>query len=206
VRVLVGCEYTGAVRDAFIRAGHDAISCDLLPTESPGPHDQGNVLDIIRDDWDLAIFHPPCTYLTLAGVRWLYTDQTRWQDLIDGAVFFRTLLNARVPRIAVENPIPHGWATKIIGRGPTQVIQPWMFGHPERKATALWLKGVSPLEPTRDVEAEMLQLPEAEQHRIHHLPPSEERWKLRSATYPGIAAAMADQWGQDDLLSLIGVA
>lgn len=204
MRVLVACEYSGAVRDAFITAGHDAVSCDLLPTETPGPHYQGDVLDIIRDDWDLMVAHPPCTYLTLAGVRWLYSDPTRWRDMVDGAVFFRTLLEARIPRIAVENPIMHGWARKIIGRGPTQVVQPWWFGHPERKATALWLKGLSPLEPTDNVEADMLALPRAEQHRLHYLSPSEDRWKERSKTFPGLAAAMADQWGEGDLLTLIG--
>ena len=160
-------------------------------------------MDIIRDDWDLMVAHPPCTYLTLAGVRWLYTEPERWQHLIDGAMFFRSLLQARIPRIAVENPIMHRWATKIIGRKQTQVVQPWMFGHPERKATALWLKGLSPLEPTHDVEAEMLSLTRAEQHRMHWLPPTADRWKLRSATLPGIAAAMAIQWGQGDLLTLI---
>lgn len=203
MRVLVACEYSGTVRDAFIAAGHDAVSCDLLPTDVPGPHHQGDVLEIIRDDWDLMVAHPPCTYLTLAGVRWLYTDPTRWRDMVDGAVFFRALLEARIPRIAVENPIMHGWAQKIVGRKQTQVVQPWMFGHPERKATALWLKGLSPLVPTDDVEAEMLALPRAEQHRLHYLPPTEDRWKIRSATFPGLAAAMADQWGEPDLLSLV---
>lgn len=210
MRILVACEYSGAVRDAFIAQGHDAMSCDLLPTDAPGPHYQGDVRDVLGDSWDLLVAHPPCQYLTLAGARWLYDDRpehrNRWQHMIDGATFFRMFLEARIPRIAVENPIMHGWASKIVGRKQAQVVQPWMFGHPERKATALWLKGLSPLVPTDDVEAEMLALPRAEQHRLHYLPPTADRWKLRSATFPGLAKAMAEQWGEPDLLSLVDVA
>jgi hypothetical protein len=206
MRVLVACEYSGAVRDAFIAAGHDAMSCDLLPTDAPGPHYQGDVFDVIRNDWDLMVAHPPCTYLTLAGARWLYEDTTRWQHMIDAAVFFRRLLDAPIPRVAVENPIMHGWAAKIVGRRQAQVVQPWMFGHPERKGTALWLRGLSRLEPTDDVQAEMLALPLAEQHRLHRLSPSADRWKVRSATFPGLAKAMAEQWGGEDLLTLAGAA
>lgn len=206
MKVLVACEYSGAVRDAFTAAGHDAMSCDLLPTDAPGPHYQGDVLDILDAGWDLLIAHPPCTYLTLAGARWLYSEPDRWRHMIDGATFFRRLLEARIPRVAVENPIMHGWAAKIIGRRQAQVVQPWMFGHPERKATALWLKNLPRLEPTNDVQQHMLTLPMREQHRMHYLPPTADRWKLRSATYPGIAAAMAEQWGADDLLTLAGSA
>ena len=196
MRVLVACEYSGAVRDAFTAAGHYAMSCDLLPTESPGPHYRGDVMDVVRNGWDLMIAHPPCTYLTNSGVRWLYTTPTRWQQLIDGAVFFRSLLEAPIPRIAVENPVMHGWAQKIVGRRQDQVVQPWMFGHPERKGTGLWLKNLPRLEPTDDVSVAMAALSRREQHRIHFLPPTADRWKIRSSTYPGLAAAMAEQWGR----------
>jgi hypothetical protein len=143
------------------------------------------------------IAHPPCTYLTNSGVRWLYSDQTRWQGLIDGAVLFRELLNAPIPRVAVENPVMHGWAAKIVGQRQTQVIQPWMFGHTETKATGLWLRGLPPLLTTEDVKAAMLALPYAERAKVHHASPGPDRWKLRSTTYAGIAAAMAEQWGGD---------
>ena len=196
MRVLVACEYSGTVRDAFIAAGHDAVSCDLLPTDAPGPHHQGDVFDIIGDGWDLMIAHPPCTFLCNSGVRWLYDHRypNRWQDLIDGATFFRKLLDAPIPRIAVENPTMHGWATKIVGRRQDQTIQPWMFGHPEKKATGLWLKGLPPLIATDDVRDVMATLPKSETDRIHYASPGADRWKLRSTTYAGIAAAMAAQW------------
>ena len=198
MRVLVACEFSGAVRDAFIRAGHFAMSCDLLPTEAPGPHYQGDVFDVLDDGWDLLIGHPPCTYLTNSGVRWLYSDPTRWCQMVDGAVFFRRLLSAPVDRVAIENPVMHGWAQKIVGRGPDQVIQPWMFGHPESKGTGLWLRGLPKLIPTDDVRQEMSELPIREQQRIHYASPGPDRWKLRSVTFDGIAQAMADQWGTDD--------
>lgn len=196
LRVLVACEYSGAVRDAFLRAGHDAMSCDLLPTDAPGPHHQGDVFDVLGDGWDLMIAHPPCTYLTNSGVRWLHSDPTRWQDMVDGAVIFRDLLNAPIPRVAVENPVMHGYAAKIVGQRQTQVIQPWMHGHPETKATGLWLRNLPPLTETDNVRAHMLTLPKAERSRIHYAAPGPDRWKLRSTTYAGIAAAMADQWGR----------
>jgi hypothetical protein len=195
MRVLVACEFSGAVRDAFITKGHDAMSCDLLPSETPGPHHQGDVLDVLDDGWDLMIAHPPCTYLTNSGVRWLHSDHDRWKLMLDGAVFFRRLLEAPIPRVAVENPIMHGYAAKIVGRRQDQVIQPWMFGHPEQKATGLWLRGLPPLVATEDVKAAMLALPKAESQRVHYASPGADRWKLRSVTYAGIAAAMAEQWG-----------
>jgi hypothetical protein len=209
MKVLVACEYSGAVRDAFLALGHDATSCDLLPTDVPGPHHQGDVFDIIDDGWDLMIAHPPCTYLCNSGVRWLtdgYRDGDvdkmrkaldRWPDMVDGAVFFRRLLSADIPRIAVENPVMHGHARKIIGRGPDQVVQPWMFGHPEKKGTGLWLKGLPPLLATDDVRDAMATLPKSETDRIHMASPGPDRWKLRSTTYAGIAAAMAEQWGDN---------
>ena len=196
MRVLVACEYSGRVRDAFIRRGHEAMSCDILPTDSPGPHYQGDVQNILRDNWDLMVAHPPCTYMTNSGVTWLHKDPTRWAKLDDAAAFFKMLLDAPIEKIAVENPIMHKYAKERIGGvKQTQVVQPWMFGHTEQKATCLWLKNLPPLVPTNDVKAEMLQLPDNERQRLHYLPPSADRWKLRSTTYMGIAEAMADQWG-----------
>lgn len=194
LRVLVACEFSGTVRDAFTALGHDATSCDLLPTETPGQHYQGDVFNIIDQGWDLLIGHPPCTYLTNSGVRWLHSDPQRWQHLIDGAVFFRRLLEAPIPRVAIENPIMHRYATKIVGRKHDQLIQPWMFGHPEQKGTGLWLRGLPPLIGTEDVRAVMDHLPERERSRIHYMPQTKDRSKLRSVTYAGIAAAMAAQW------------
>lgn len=195
LRVLVACEYSGTVRDAFIRAGHDALSCDLEPTQVPGPHHHGDVMDIIDWGWDLAIMHPPCTYLTNAGVRWLSTEQGRWKELIDGAVFFREMLNAPIPHIAVENPIMHKYAAKIIGARQTQVVQPWEFGHPETKGVGLWLKNPPPLAGTNNVREHMLTLPMKERSRVHYASPGADRWKVRSLFFEGIANAMADQWG-----------
>lgn len=197
LRVLVACEFSGTVRDAFTALGHDATSCDLLPTESAGQHYQGDVFDILNDGWDLMIAHPPCTYLTNSGVRWLHERKDRWIDLIEGAVFFRRLLEAPVARIAIENPVMHGYAASIIGQRQTQIVQPWMFGHTEQKATGLWLRGLPPLLASEDVRAAMMQLPYAERNKIHSTPASKNRWKLRSVTYPGIAHAMAAQWGGD---------
>ena len=188
MRVLVACEYSGKVRDAFIAQGHDAISCDILSTESIGPHYQGDVFDIIDQDWDLMIAHPPCTYLTNSGVRWLHQRPERWGQLKEGAEFFKALLEADIPKIAVENPIMHKYAVDIIGRRQDQIIQPWQFGHGETKATGFWLKGLPKLQPTEIVEGR--------QQRLHLLPPSKDRWKLRSTTYQGIADAMALQWGE----------
>lgn len=196
LRVLVACEYSGVVRDAFIRKGHYAMSCDLLPSDSGyGPHHEGDLFDVIGDGWDMMIAHPPCTYLSNSGVCHLYKNRDRWKNLIEGAVFFRNILDSDVPKIAVENPIMHKYAKTIIGRGQDQLIQPWMFGHKEQKATCLWLKGLPKLEATNNVKDEMLLLPDNERQRLHYLPPSKDRWKIRSTTYKGIAEAMADQWG-----------
>lgn len=184
MKVLVACEYSGRVRDAFIRMGHDAISCDLLPTDSHGPHYQGDVLDIINDGWDLMIAHPPCDHLAVSGARWFKEKQAdgRQQAAID---FFMKLVNADIPKIAIENPISI-MSTRY--RKPDQIIQPWMFGHGETKATCLWLKNLPKLVPTNIVDGR--------EARIHKLPPSPERWKLRSTTYLGVAEAMAQQWGK----------
>jgi hypothetical protein len=197
MRVLVACEYSGKVRDAFIKAGHDAMSCDLLPSDSHGPHYQGDVNDIINDGWDLMVAHPPCTYLTNSGVSWLHKDKSRWKMLDDGAAFFKSLLDAPIPKIAVENPIMHKYAKERIGNvKQSQIIQPWMFGHMEQKATCLWLKGLALLQPTNNVRDQMLALPNNQRQRLHYLPPSKDRWKIRSTTYAGIAEAMASQWGK----------
>lgn len=196
MKVLVACEYSGRVRDAFIKQGHDAMSCDLLPTDSPGPHYQGDVFDVINNGWDLMIAHPPCTYLTNSGVCHLHKDTARWPKLFEGAAFFKSLLDAPIPKIAIENPIMHKYARQLVGGvKQTQVIQPWMFGHTEQKATCLWLKGLPMLTETNNVKAEMLKLPKSERERLHYLPPSADRWKIRSTTYQGIADAMAMQWG-----------
>jgi hypothetical protein len=198
LRVLVGCESSGQVRRAMRELGHDAWSCDLLAADDNDPHHiQGDVLDVIDGDWDIGIFHPPCTYLSLSGVRWLHTKAGRWEQMIDGALFFRALLRAPIPRVAVENPKPHRYARKIIGRNADQSIQPWMFGHPETKETRLWLRGLPPLIGTEDSRGYMESLPPAERARIHYASPGPDRWKLRSETYPGIARAMAEQWAGD---------
>lgn len=201
MRVLVACEASGIVRDAFRRKGHNAWSCDLLDTyntESPWAkkHIVGDALEVAQEQpWDLVIAHPPCTYLTNSGVSWLHRRPERWAQLDEGARFFRAFLDLDVPRVAVENPIMHKYAIERIGGvKQAQCVQPWMFGHPERKGTCFWLKGLKPLEPTNDVKEQMLALPKAQQNRLHHLPPSKDRWQLRSQTFQGIADAMAEQW------------
>jgi hypothetical protein len=181
MKVLVACEYSGAVRDAFIARGHDAMSCDLLPTDAPGPHYQGDVRDVLGDGWDLMVAHPPCTHLAVSGARWFRDKQVEQAEALD---FVRLLLAAPIPRIALENPV------SIISsriRKPDQVIQPWQFGHGETKATCLWLKNLQKLTPTNIVDGR--------EARVHRMAPSPTRWKERSKTYAGIAAAMADQWG-----------
>ena len=196
MKILIACEYSGTVRDAFAKKGHDVTSCDLLPTDKPGKHYQGDVFDIINDCFDLMIAHPPCTYLTNAGVKHLHKDAKRWIDLFEAAEFFKKLLNADIPKIAVENPIMHKYAKRLIGDvKQSQVIQPWMFGHMEQKATCLWLRGLPELQPTNNVKEEMMKLPKNKRERLHYLPPSKDRGKLRSTTYTGIAAAMAEKWG-----------
>lgn len=193
MRVLIACEFSGEVRDAFRRLGHDAVSCDLLPSERPGPHIQADARSVLGDGWDLLIAHPPCTYLANSGVRWLYggkgtvRDERRWRQMADGAALFRAMLEAPIPRVAVENPIMHRHAKEIVGRGPDQTIQPWQFGHGETKATCLWLKALPPLTPTQIVDGRV--------PRVHYASPSPDRWKQRSKTLSGIAAAMAEQWG-----------
>ena len=182
MRVLVACEYSGRVRDAFLAMGHDAISCDLLPTDVEGPHYQGDVRDILTDGFDLMIAHPPCTHLAVSGARWF---KDKKDEQTEALAFVQLLMKAPIKHIAIENPI------SIISsriRKPDQIIHPWQHGHGETKATCLWLKNLPLLQPTNVVEGR--------ESRIHKMPPSADRWKKRSETYPGIAKAMAQQWGQ----------
>ena len=198
MKVLIACEYSGRVRDAFIGLGHDAMSCDLLPTDKPGPHYQGDVFDIINDGWDLMIAHPPCTYLSNSGVCHLHKDASRWPKMFDGSAFFKKLLGAPIKKIAIENPIMHGYAKTLIGGvKQSQIVRPWMFGHTEQKSTCLWLKGLPMLTETNNVKDEMLLLPKNKREKMFYLPPSPDRWKIRSTTYQGIADAMASQWGSE---------
>lgn len=182
MKVLVACEFSGIVRDAFIARDHDAVSCDLLPSERPGPHIVGDVLEAITAfRWDLMIAHPPCTHLAVSGARWFAEKQ---QEQAEALAFVRALLDAPIPRIALENPISV-ISSRI--RKPDQIIQPWMFGHGETKATCLWLKNLPLLTPTNIVEGRT--------PRVHHASPGPDRWKERSRTLQGIADAMAEQWG-----------
>jgi len=184
MKILVACEFSGKVRDAFIKRGHDAWSCDILPAK--GNHIQGDALKILDQDWDLMVAHPPCTYLCNSGVCHLHTDKSRWAKMRDGAKFFKRLLDANIPKIAIENPIMHKYAVEIIGRRQDQLVQPWQFGHGETKATCFWLKNLPKLAPTNIVEGR--------EQRLHKLPPSKDRAMLRSITYQGIADGIAAQW------------
>lgn len=186
MKILVACEYSGRVRDAFAHMGHDATSCDMLPTDAPGPHYQGDVTDILGDGWDMMVAFPPCTHLAVSGARWFKEKRAdgRQQAALD---FVRLLMDAKIDKIAIENPV------SIISshiRKPDQTIQPWQYGHGETKRTCLWLKGLPLLTPTDIVDGR--------EQRIWKMPPSPDRWKLRSQTFQGIADAMADQWGQDE--------
>lgn len=186
MRVLVACEFSGTVRDAFIARGHEAMSCDLLPTERPGPHYQGDLFDVIDYPWDLAIFHPECTHLAVSGAR--HFEAKRLDGRQQAAVAFVRQIERRsehIPRTAIENPVS---VLSTLWRKPDQTIQPWEHGHGETKATCLWLKGLPLIVPTNIVEGR--------ENRIYRMPPSEDRWKNRSRTYPGVADAMADQWGK----------
>ena len=188
MRVLVACEYSGRVRDAFRRRGHDAWSCDLLPTEAPGPHFMAPVEHILHLGWDLMVAHPPCTYLAVSGM-WATASGRRDRALTDQALdFVRLLMNAPVARWCIENPVSV-ISTSI--RRPDQIIQPWQFGHGETKATCLWLNNLPKLKPTSYAEGR--------EERILSMPPSADRWKNRSRTYEGIAEAMGDQWGCSQL-------
>jgi hypothetical protein len=189
VRVLVACEFSGIVRQAFLRRGHDAWSCDLCPGRPPtyGRHIEGDVRPLLRDPWDLVVAHPPCTRLCLSGVRWLHERRLN-DDMVAACQFFTECLRANAPRVCVENPRMHGYAQHLVVCRPTQVIHPWMFGHGETKTTCLWLRGLPRLRPTKIVSGR--------RPGVHTLPPSVNRSALRSVTYLGVAEAMASQWGR----------
>jgi len=185
MKVLVACEYSGRVREAFRKRGHDAWSCDLLDTDIPGQHIMGDVLSVLVEPWDLIIAHPPCTYLATSGARWWSRPGVR--ELQEQALQFVAAIRAApAPKIAIENPIGH---LSTAWRKPDQIIQPWQFGHPDKKATCLWLKGLPKLTATEIVPAHLRVA------SIHLMPPSADRWKKRSLTFQGIADAMANQWG-----------
>jgi hypothetical protein len=201
LKVLVACEYSGRVRDAFIARGHTAMSCDLLPTDVTGPHYQGDVFDIINDGWDLMIAHPPCTYLSVSGMHWTTRGLRDPQLTEDALDFVQRLMDAPIAKIAVENPISV-ISSRI--RKPDQIISPYQFGHDASKKTCLWLKNLPLLTPTQMVEPRIVITPngkpakrwgnQCDNYGQDKLPPSADRWKLRSATYQGIADAMAAQW------------
>jgi len=187
MKILIACEFSGTVRNAFIANGHDAISCDLLPTSSPGPHYQGDVMDLLVESWDLIIAHPPCTRLCNSGVRWL-AERNLWDDMRKGAEFFKMFLKSG-DRVCIENPIMHKYAAEIIGVKHSQTIQPWEFGHSTSKRTCLWLHNLPLLKPTEIIPKEK------RTQDIWLASPGADRWKIRSKTFDGIAKAMADQWG-----------
>ncbi|MCK9571290.1 DNA cytosine methyltransferase [Candidatus Pacearchaeota archaeon] len=180
MKILIGCEFSGIVRDAFAAPGHDAWSCDLLPSELPGQHIRGDIRGILSDGWDLAIFHPPCTHLAVSGARWFKNKQKEQAEALN---FVRRLMDAPIEKICIENP-KSVISTQI--RKPDQIIQPRMFGHGETKETHLWLKNLPKLQPTDIVDGRI--------PRVHHATPGPDRWKERSRTLPGIARAMASQW------------
>jgi hypothetical protein len=196
MKVLIACEYSGAVRDAFLAKGHQAMSCDLLPTDKAGPHYMGDVRDILNDGWDLMIAHPPCTYLCSSGLHWNKRVPGRADLTAEALDFVRLLLDAPIERIALENPI--GCISTQI-RKYDQLIQPWQFGHDASKSTCLWLKNLPPLTPTQIIEPRLVNGKKRWANQTdsgqNKLGPSEDRWKIRSETYTGIAEAMATQWG-----------
>lgn len=195
-KILVGCEFSGTVRDEFAKLGHDAWSCDLLPTESEGNHIQGDLLEVLKDGWDLGIFHPPCTYLTSSGLHWNKRNPERQKETEKSLIFVQSLLDTSIPKIALENPV--GCISSRI-RKPDQIIQPYEFGHDASKRTCLWLKGLPKLETTKHIEPRMVNGKKRWANQTdsgqNKLGPSEDRWKIRSVTYQGIAKAMAEQWG-----------
>jgi hypothetical protein len=196
MKILIGCEYSGRVRDAFIAKGHDAISCDLLPTDAPGPHYHGDVLDLLKKPWDLIIMHPPCTALAVSGNRHYGKGMAKYDQRISAAKWTDNLWHAALmasPKVCFENPV--GVLQRLTKMPKPNYVQPYEFGHMESKKTGLFLHGLKPLEPTNNVYEAMMKLPVNQRNKVHHMPPSADRWKLRSTTYTGIAKAMADQWG-----------
>ena len=194
MRVLVACEESQAVTKEFRKRGHEAYSCDLLPCSGGHPewHLQADALELAKMGWDMVIAFPPCTNLAVSGARWFDEKRRNGSQLMGEGFFLAFTALDHVPKVAIENPVG---VMSSVYRKPDQVIQPWMFGHPETKATCLWLKGLPPLVPTRDVRAEMESLPDRQAHRVFSMPPGPERAKLRSKTYKGVARAMAEQWG-----------
>lgn len=198
IRVLVACERSGIVREAFNQIhGFYAISCDLYPPDDGRVdyHYQGDVRDILYEHWDMMIAHPECTRLCNSGVRWL-KERDLWNELREAAEFFKLLMDVPIKFKAIENPIPHKYAVEIIGRNDDQLIQPYMFGHMETKGTCLWLENLPKLKPTNDVREQMKKLSKKERQRTHYMSPSPERAYWRARTFPGIAQAMADQWSK----------
>ena len=191
MRILIACEYSGRVRRAFTEKGHEVYSCDLLPADDGETtyHYQGDVFDIINHGWDLMIAHPPCTHLAVSGARWFKDKVQEQQEALD---FVQMLMDAPIPKIAIENPVSV-ISSRI--RKPDQIVQPWWFGDTVQKSTCLWLKGLPLLTKTNDVYKEMMELPRKEREKIWYASPGPDRWKVRSTTFPGFAAAMAEQWG-----------
>ena len=188
MKVLVGFEFSGVVRDAFKKKGHEVLSCDLLETERPGNHIVGNFFDVYESDtWDMILAFPPCTYLANSGVRWLHNQPGRWELMRESALLFKKILSLDVPKIAVENPVMHGYAKKIIGKSFNFSLQPYEHGHGETKRTCFWTKNLPDIRPSNIVEGRS--------PRVHHESPRPDRWKNRSRSLPGVAAALADQWG-----------
>lgn len=199
MKVLIGGETSGKTRDAFRKLGHDAVSCDLLPTDVPGPHLQMNYWEAAKRRWDLAIFHPTCTFMCNSGVRWLYEEEGRWEKMVEASEDFARLLELPYP-VVCENPVMHGYAARIVGRGPDQIVQPWMFGHEATKATGYWMndefmKRFWLLRATFDLGPPRTERERKDWAIIHRAPPGLDRWKFRSETFQGIADAMAWQWG-----------
>jgi len=193
----VACEFSGIVRDAFIAKGHDAVSCDLLPTERLGPHIQGDVVAYLGEGWDLLIAHPPCTFLANSGARWLFEKEGRWAQLDEGVAFFLACLNAPVPMVAVENPMPHKWATERIGRKYDFKLHPWEHGHAQKKTTCFWTRNLPPILPTAMVGPPPKSGTEAAKawEAVWRESPGPDQAKNRSRTFQGIADALAAQWG-----------
>ena len=206
MKILIACEFSGTVREAFTKLGHDVTSCDLEPTSLPGKHYQGSVLDILNDGWDMMVAHPPCTYLTVTGNKWFkeeYKDRfpNRQQDRKDAIEFFMALVNANIPKIVIENPIG---IMSTIYQKPSQIIQPWQFGHEASKSTCLWIKGLPLLKPTNIVsKGEFVTFKSGKRMTKWYADAAKyspkERAKIRNTTFQGIADAMADQWGKNEL-------
>lgn len=196
---LIACECSGRVRDAFLALGIDAVSCDLAPSEVPGPHIQGDARPLLRKRWAGVIAHPPCDYLANSGVRWR-VERNEWDQVKAGAQFFLDCLNANAPKVAVENPVIHKYAREIIGRGPNFTVQPWQFGDNTTKRTCFWTRGLPPLAPTSDLDGS------SAYPAVFLEPPGPNRKANRSRTPHGLARAIADQWGRIDLITMMEAA